>query len=110
MARNHPVVMTDDISILTNYILGLEKVTPGQNTGPSPDSMPHIQGKNCVLDDSEEVDLPDESEFTRNVSRGNLKSPPLNLYDYSQYCYAYFKSRKEKCCSKIYLKAFQMDL
>ena len=83
-------------------------MTPGQNTGPSPDSMPHIQGKNCVLDDSEEVDLPDESEFTRNVSRGNLKSPPLNLYDYSQYYYAYFKSRKEKCCSKIYLKAFQM--
>ena len=64
--------------------------------------------KIVCLDDSEEVDLPDEAEFTMNVSRGKLKLPPLNLYDYSQYCYTYFKSRKDKCCTKMYLEAFLM--
>ena len=67
MARNHPVVMTDDISILTNYILGLLarhfiKIVLHQRTP--------------------------EHLFHKNIP--------------------YFKSRKEKCCTKMYLEAFQM--
>ncbi len=64
--------------------------------------------KIVCLDSSEEVELPDEAEFTLNVSRGKLKLPPLNLYDFSQYCYTYFKARKSKCCTKMYLEAFSM--
>ena len=59
-------------------------------------------------DEAEKVDLPDEAEFTLNVSRGKLKLPPINLYDFSQYCYCFFKARKNKCCTKIYLEAFSM--
>ena len=57
-------------------------------------------------DENETVELPKEAEFTLNVSRGKLKMPPINLYDFSQYCYCFFKSRKEKCCTKIFLEAF----
>ena len=34
MAKNHPVVMTDDIPILTINITGLGWVFLGQNMGP----------------------------------------------------------------------------
>ena len=43
-----------------------------------------------------------------NVSRGKLTLPPINLYDFSQYCYCFFKARKNKYCTKIYLEAFSM--
>ena len=59
------------------------------------------------IDENETVELP-EAEFTNNVNRGKLKLPPINLYDFSQYCYTFFKSRKEKCCTKMYLQAFQL--
>ena len=59
-------------------------------------------------DADDEIDLPKEAEFTMNVSRGKLKLPPINLYDFSQYCYCFFKARKNKCCTKIYLEAFSM--
>ena len=59
-------------------------------------------------DENETVDLPKEAEFTLNVSRGKLKLPPINLYDFSQYCYCFFKTRKQKCCTKIFLQAFLM--
>ena len=65
--------------------------------------------EDIVCEDSAEViDLPNEAEFTLNVSRGKLKLPPINLYDFSQYCYCFFKARKNKCCTKIYLEAFSM--
>ena len=59
-------------------------------------------------DEDEAVELPEEAEFTLNVSRGKLKLPPINLFDFSQYCYCFFKSRKQKCCTKTILKAFLM--
>ena len=31
----------------------------------------------------------------------------INLYDLSQYYYAFFKARKTKCCTKIFLEAFK---
>ena len=59
-------------------------------------------------DEDEIVELPEEAEFTLNVSRGKLKLPPINLYDFSQYCYSFFKARKQKCCTKIFLEALLM--
>ena len=58
------------------------------------------------LEESEIIPLPEEAEFTLRVSREKLNLRPLNLYDFSQYCYAFFKDRKEKCFTKIYLQAF----
>ena len=46
------------------------------------------------------------SEFTDMVSRGNLKHPPPALYDLSLYLYSFFKKRKNKCCTKIFLQAY----
>ena len=57
-------------------------------------------------DENEKSSLPPESEFTINLSRGKLKLPPIILYDFSQYCYSFFKSRNPKCCTKIFLSAF----
>ena len=67
----------------------------------------HKENIVCV-DDGDDVELPDEAEFTLNVSRGKLKLPPINLYDFSQYCYSFFKARERKCCTKVFLKAFSM--
>lgn len=47
-----------------------------------------------------------QSEFTEIVSRGSLSHPPLELYDLSQYCYAFFESCQKKCCSHKFLEAF----
>ena len=58
-------------------------------------------------DVDEGISLPQESEFTQNLSRGKLKLPPINLYDLSLYYYAFFKSRNRKCCTKIFLEAFK---
>ena len=57
-------------------------------------------------DENESTSFPPESEFTINLSRGKLKLPPIVLYDFSQYCYSFFKSRNPKCCTKIFLTAF----
>ena len=58
------------------------------------------------------VDIPeiqgDDSEFLENVSRGKLSHPPSELYDLSQYLFSFFKTREKKCCSKLYLDAYQM--
>ena len=63
--------------------------------------------ENVCEDDAEKVDLPNEAEFTHNLSRGRLKLPPINLYDFSQYCYCFSNREKNKCCKNIYLKAFR---
>ena len=57
--------------------------------------------------ENEQASLPPESEFTIKLSRGKLKLPPINLYDLAQYYYALFKARNPKCCTKIFLSAFQ---
>ena len=59
------------------------------------------------IDVDDVVSLPEESEFTNQLSRGKLKYPPINLYDLSQCHYALFKLRIAKCCTKIFLKAFK---
>ena len=64
----------------------------------------HKEGIVCS-DADEVISLPQESEFTQNLSRGKLKLPPINLYDLSQYYYAFFKSRNRKCCTKIIIQA-----
>ena len=38
----------------------------------------------------------------------NLKLPPKNLHDFSQYYYCFFKIRKQICCTKIFPQAFLM--
>ena len=50
------------------------------------------------------------SEFLTNVSRGKLSHPPGDLFDFSLYCYTFFKARseKKKCCDKIYLQAYKI--
>ena len=67
-----------------------------------------FKGKIVCEDENETVDLPKEAEFTLNLSRRKLKLQPINLYDFSQYCYCFFKTRKQKCCTKIFLQAFLM--
>ena len=52
-------------------------------------------------------DLP-ESEFTTMLSRGLLTHPPQVLYDLALYFYSFFKLRLNKCCTKIFLQAFQL--
>ena len=49
-----------------------------------------------------------ESEFTNLVSRGKLVHPPAELYDLSQYLLSFFKTCERKCCTKLFLKAFNM--
>ena len=54
------------------------------------------------------IDLADNSnEFTINVSRGKLKHPDCKLFDYSLYCFSFFKNKTKKCCSKLFLEAFK---
>ena len=48
------------------------------------------------------------SEFTNLVSRGGLSHPPQELFDLSQYLYCFFKLKKPKCCSKIFLQAYDL--
>ena len=52
--------------------------------------------------------LGEDSEFVNKVSRGRLGHPPSELYDLSQYSFAFFKTRVKKCCSKLFLDAYQM--
>ena len=51
------------------------------------------------------MELPD-SEFTKKLSCGKLTFPPHDLYDLSLYLYTFFKNRDVKCCTKIFLQAF----
>ena len=57
------------------------------------------------------VDVPDiqgqESEFLKQISRGCLGHPPAELYDLSQYFFAFFKTREKKCCSKLFLETYE---
>ena len=50
----------------------------------------------------------DDSEFVNKVSRGRLGHTPSELYDLSQYLFAFFKTREKKCCSKLFLDTYQM--
>ena len=61
------------------------------------------EGLGVTYDDS----VP-ESVFTNLVSRGKLSHPPVELFDYSQYCYTFFKAREKKCCTKSFLQAFSI--
>ena len=65
------------------------------------------QGRNCMWGWKWIGISPLVSEFTIKLSRGKLKLPPINLYDLAQYYYAFFKARNPKCCTKIFLAAFQ---
>ena len=38
----------------------------------------------------------------------DLDSWQKELYDLSQYLFAFFKTREKKCCSKLFLDAYQM--
>ena len=57
------------------------------------------------------VDVPEiqgqESEFLKQISRRRLGHPPAELYDLSQYFFAFFKTREKKCCSKLFLEAYE---
>ena len=46
------------------------------------------------------------SEFTKMVSRGKLCHPLGDLYDLSQYLFAYYKNTPEKSCANRLIKAF----
>ena len=50
----------------------------------------------------------DDSEFVNKVSRGRLGHHPSELYNLSQYLFAFFKTREKKCCPKLFLDAYQM--
>ena len=50
----------------------------------------------------------DDSEIVNKVSRCRLGHPPSELYDLSQYLFAFFKTREKKCCYKLFLDAYQM--
>ena len=68
---------------------------------------PGLQFQNIVCSDRDTATSLPASEFTINLSRGSLSLPPINLLDFSLYYYAFFKSRETKCCTKIFLEAFE---
>ena len=58
------------------------------------------------------VDVPEiqgqESElFLKQISWGRLGHPPAELYDLSQYLFAFFKTRETKFYSKLFLEAYE---
>ena len=57
--------------------------------------------------DPELYPLPTEGEFLHLVSRGKLSHPPSDLFDLCLYYYSFYESRKQKCCQKIFLEAFE---
>ena len=60
-----------------------------------------------ICSDEYDTTILPESEFTVQLSRGGLQLPPIDLYDLSLYYYSFFKLRSAKCCTKIFLEAFQ---
>ena len=66
----------------------------------------YIARKESVFCENKPPESLPECEFTEKLSRGGLLFPPINLYDFSLYCYAFFKSKSVKCCTKIFLEAF----
>ena len=61
--------------------------------------------ENCAVN-VEEIQGND-SEFLNKVSRGRLGHPPAELYDLSQYLFAFFKTLEKKCCCKLFLEAYE---
>lgn len=61
----------------------------------------------CCLD-STPVITNANSEFLDRVSRGALGHPPGELFDLSQYLYAFFKTREKKCCPQVFLDAYKV--
>ena len=59
--------------------------------------------KNLGIDLSELSPLPTEGEFLG----GKISHPPSDLFDLSMYYYSFFKSRKQKCCQKVFLEAYE---
>lgn len=78
-----------ELSVLY-YISGY--VTCKENLSPPPGSTPPATPA---------------SEFTEKLSRGKLSHPSATLFDLSQYFYAFFKLRSNKCCNSIFLQAFE---
>ena len=64
-------------------------------------------GVDLSENDPEISPIPTEGEFLELVSRGKLSHPPSDLFDLSMYYYSFFKSRKLKCCQKIFLEAYK---
>ena len=63
--------------------------------------------ENIVCVDRDTAASLPQSKFAVNLSRGCLYLPPVNLYDLSLYYYSFFKSKEVKCCTKIFLQAFE---
>ena len=59
------------------------------------------------LEGAEVIEHSDESEFTELVSRGKLKHPPIDLYDFIAAFVLFLQNTKTQCCSKIIFQAFQ---
>ena len=57
--------------------------------------------------DFESIECAVGSEFIDLVSRGKLKHPLPELFDLGQYMYAFFKNKKQKCCSKLFVEAYR---
>ena len=73
-------------------------------------SLYYISGYVCHKEDLETApapsfDLP-ASEFTTNVSRGNLRHPPMDLYNLSLYLYSYYNSIEDTSCTKKVMNTF----
>ena len=88
-------------------------VLPNHANLPEKSILYYIAGYVAQKEDLVGPDTPDEfhlqeSEFTVKLSRGKLRIPPNELYELGQYYYAFFKARSAKCCTKIFLEAFDM--
>ena len=61
--------------------------------------------ENCAVN-VEEIQGND-SEFLNKVSRGRLGYQPAELYELSQYLFAFFKTPEKKRFSKLFLEAYE---
>ena len=67
----------------------------------------YISYKEKIPHDKEHI-LPQEcSEFTSLVSRGKLSYPPGVLFDFSVYCYAFFKTNSTVHCTRRLSRIFE---
>ena len=86
----------EDLQILDSCLSTLEKSTPYYISG-------YVTLKEMCA-----VDVPEiqgqESEFLKQISRGHLGHPPAELYDLSQYLFAFFKTGEKECCSKLFFR------
>ena len=98
----------EDMEALDECFVGSCDLTPTEKS-----SLYYIAGYVSQKEDLPGPDIPDdihllESEFTVELSRGKLRIPSTELYELAQYYYSFFKARSKKCCTKIFLEAFDM--